>query len=49
METVVFSQEIIMTKLDNQFNFKLISKDKNARLGKLKTAHGDIDLSLIHI
>ena len=43
METVVFSQEIIMTKLDNQFNFKLISKDKNARLGKLKTAHGDID------
>ena len=43
MEIVVFSQEIIMTKLDNQFNFKLISKDKNARLGKLKTAHGDID------
>ena len=43
MGTVVFSQEKIMTKPDNQFNFKLISKDKNARLGKLKTAHGDID------
>ena len=29
--------------MNNKFNFKLISKDKNARLGKLKTAHGDID------
>jgi queuine tRNA-ribosyltransferase len=29
--------------MKNNFNFKLISQDKNARLGKLTTAHGTID------
>ena len=29
--------------MNGKFNFKLISQDKNARLGKLTTAHGDID------
>ena len=29
--------------MNNKFNFKLISQDKNARLGKLTTAHGEID------
>ena len=29
--------------MNDQFKFKLISKDKNARLGKIYTAHGDID------
>ncbi|MDG1882133.1 MAG: tRNA guanosine(34) transglycosylase Tgt [Alphaproteobacteria bacterium] len=29
--------------MKNKFNFKLISQDKNARLGKLTTAHGIID------
>ena len=29
--------------MKNKFNFKLISQDKNARLGKLNTAHGTID------
>ncbi len=29
--------------MNNNFNFKLISQDKNARLGKLTTAHGEID------
>ena len=29
--------------MKNNFNFKLISQDKNARLGKLNTAHGTID------
>ena len=29
--------------MSNFFNFKLISKDKNARLGKLSTAHGEIN------
>ena len=29
--------------MTNLFNFELISKDKNARLGKLTTAHGDIN------
>ena len=43
MEIVVFFQEIIITDMINKFNFKLLSKDKNARLGKLETAHGDID------
>ena len=43
MGIVVFFQEIIISNMNNKFNFKLISKDKNARLGKLETAHGDID------
>ena len=43
MEIVVFFQKIIITDMTNKFNFKLLSKDKNARLGKLETAHGDID------
>ena len=29
--------------MKNFFNFELISKDKNARLGKLSTAHGEIN------
>ena len=29
--------------MNDKFNFKLISQDKNARLGKLNTAHGAID------
>jgi queuine tRNA-ribosyltransferase len=29
--------------MKNNFNFKLISQDKNARLGKLNTAHGTVD------
>ena len=29
--------------MTNLFNFKLISKDQNARLGKLSTAHGEIN------
>ena len=29
--------------MNNQFKFKLISKDKNARLGKIYTAHGEIE------
>ena len=29
--------------MNNLFNFELISKDKNARLGKLSTAHGKIN------
>ena len=29
--------------MNNLFNFELISKDKNARLGKLSTAHGEIN------
>ena len=43
MEIVVFFQEIIIIDMINTFNFKLLSKDKNARLGKLETAHGEID------
>ena len=29
--------------MNNKFNFKLISQDKNARLGNLNTAHGEIE------
>ena len=29
--------------MNKKFNFKLISQDKKARLGKITTAHGDID------
>ena len=29
--------------MNNKFNFKLISQDKNARLGNLTTAHGEIE------
>ena len=29
--------------MNNFFNFELISKDNNARLGKLSTAHGEIN------
>ena len=29
--------------MNKKFNFKLISQDKKARLGKISTAHGDID------
>jgi tRNA-guanine family transglycosylase len=43
MATVVFSQERIINNLSNYFKYKLISKDKHARLGKLFTAHGEID------
>jgi len=32
-----------MKNMKNKFNFKLISQDKGARLGKLTTAHGIID------
>ena len=43
MVIVVFSQERIINNLSNYFKYKLISKDKHARLGKLFTAHGEID------
>ena len=43
MVIVVFYQEKVTNSLSNSFNFKLISNDKNARLGKLITAHGEID------
>ena len=42
MEIVVSFQRKIKN-MKNKFNFKLISQDKNARLGKLTTAHGIID------
>ena len=42
MEIVVFFLRKIKN-MKNNFNFKLISQDKNARLGKLNTAHGTID------
>ena len=42
MEIVVFFRRKIKN-MTNNFNFKLISQDKNARLGKLTTAHGTID------
>ena len=42
MEIVVFFQRK-MENMKNKFNFKLISQDKGARLGKLTTAHGIID------
>ena len=42
MEIVVFFQRKIKN-MKNKFNFKLISQDKGARLGKLTTAHGIID------
>ena len=42
MEIVVFFQRK-MKNMKNKFNFKLISQDKGARLGKLTTAHGIID------
>ena len=42
MEIVVFFRRKIKN-MKNNFNFKLISQDKNARLGKLKTAHGTVD------
>ena len=42
MEIVVFFRRKIKN-MKNNFNFKLISQDKNARLGKLTTAHGTID------
>ena len=42
MGIVVFFQRK-MKNMKNKFNFKLISQDKNARLGKLTTAHGIID------
>jgi queuine tRNA-ribosyltransferase len=32
-----------LKNMKNNFNFKLISQDKNARLGKLNTAHGTVD------
>jgi queuine tRNA-ribosyltransferase len=38
---VFFPRKIKM--MNGKFNFKLISQDKNARLGKLTTAHGEID------
>ena len=43
MVIVVFYQEKVKNSLSNSFNFKLICNDKNARLGKLITAHGEID------
>src|SRR5210317_58178 len=43
MEIVVFFQERVEINLNNTFSYKLISKDKNARLGKLFTAHGEVD------
>ena len=43
MVIVVFYQKKVKNSLSNSFNFKLISNDKNARLGKLITAHGEID------
>ena len=42
MEIVVFFRRKIKN-MTNNFNFKLISQDKNARLGRLTTAHGIID------
>jgi queuine tRNA-ribosyltransferase len=42
MVIVVFFPRIIKI-MNGKFNFKLISQDKNARLGKLTTAHGEID------
>ena len=42
MEIVVFFRRKIKN-MKNNFNFKLISQDKNARLGKLNTAHGTVD------
>ena len=42
MEIVVFFRRKIKN-MKNNFNFQLISQDKNARLGKLTTAHGIID------
>ena len=42
MEIVVFFRRKIKN-MKNNFNFKLISQDKNTRLGKLNTAHGTID------
>lgn len=42
MEIVVFFRRKIKN-MKNNFNFKLISQDKNARLGKLTTAHGIVD------
>ena len=42
MGIVVFFQRK-MKNMKNKFNFKLISQDKGARLGKLTTAHGIID------
>ena len=42
MEIVVFFQRK-MKNMKNKFNFKLISQDKDARLGKLTTAHGIIE------
>ena len=42
MEIVVFFRRKIKN-MKNNCNFKLISQDKNARLGKLTTAHGIVD------
>ena len=42
MEIVVFFRRKIKN-MKNNFNFKLISQDKNARLGELSTAHGTVD------
>ena len=42
MEIVVFFRRKIKN-MKNNFNFQLISQDKNARLGKLTTAHGIVD------
>ena len=42
MEIVVFFRRKIKN-MKNNFNFKLISQGKNARLGKLNTAHGTVD------
>jgi len=42
MEIVVFFRRKIKN-MTNNFNFQLILQDKNARLGKLTTAHGIVD------
>ena len=42
MEIVVSFRRKIKN-MTNNFNFQLISQDKNARLGKLTTAHGIVD------
>ena len=42
MEIVVFFRRKIKN-MTNNFNFQLISQDKNARLGKLTTAHGIVN------
>ena len=42
MEIVVFFRRKIKN-MTNNFNFQLISQDKNARLGKLTTGHGIVD------